>query len=75
MKAKLEYNMPEDREDFDFAINGHKWWIVVWEMDQYLRKRIKYHTEVTTDEEIVAFEDVREELRGFIEEQGLNLEQ
>lgn len=75
MKAKLEYNIPEERSDFDFAVNGHKWWIVVWEMEQYLRKRIKYQTEVTTDEEIVALEEVREELRGFIEEQGLNLEQ
>lgn len=75
MKAKLEYKLPEDQADFDFAVNGHKWWMVVWEMEQYLRKRIKYRTEVTTDEEIVAFEEARKELRGFIEEQGLILDQ
>jgi hypothetical protein len=39
MKAKtLEFNLPEDKQDFDFATQGSDWWNVCWDMDQWLEE-------------------------------------
>ncbi len=42
MKAILEFNLPDDQDDFQDAVNGQKWKLMVWEFDQDLRSKIKY---------------------------------
>ena len=42
MKAILEFNLPEDHTEFEFANNGAKMYSVLWEMDQWLRTQYKY---------------------------------
>ena len=37
MKATLEFNLPEDKEDFDFATNGINYYSALVEFDQWLR--------------------------------------
>jgi len=39
MKAILEFELPEDKEEFDAASKGMDWAIVAWDLDQLLRKR------------------------------------
>ena len=73
MKAILEFNLPEDKQEFDFATQGSDWWNVCWTLDQELRSKMKYGNLSQNDYEI--YEKIREELRGFIEEQGLDLDQ
>jgi hypothetical protein len=34
MKAILEFNLPEDKVDFNLAVKGSDWWHVCWKMDQ-----------------------------------------
>ena len=41
MKAILEFNLPEDQEQFDAANRGMDWALVAWETDQLLRKKLK----------------------------------
>lgn len=43
MKATLEYNLPEDREDFNYATNGFNYYMALVEMDQWLRSEYKYN--------------------------------
>ena len=45
MKAILEFELPEDKEEFDAASKGMDWAIVAWDIDQYIRNRLKYQTE------------------------------
>ena len=33
MKAILKFNLPEDKSDFEFCINGFKYWSVLWDFD------------------------------------------
>lgn len=75
MKAKLEYNLPEDIIDFEFAINGNKWWLVAWDLDQWLRGNIKHPKEGISEEAYKVYEEVREELRELIIDRGLNLDE
>ena len=43
MKAVLEFNLPEDKEDFDFATNGLNYYLALTEFDQWLRSEYKYN--------------------------------
>ena len=74
MKAILEFNLPEDQTNFEFASEGNKWWLVAWDMDQWLRNQIKYAPDGMTDDELKAFEKCRAQLRELLDEYNLNLD-
>ena len=63
MKAKLEFNLPEDQQDFDLAINGMKFWSVLYDSDQSLRTKTKYAPDSLPQDKYDAYQEIREELR------------
>ncbi len=46
MKAKLEFDLPMDQEEFQTAQDGIKWKIAFEEFDQYLRDMLKHSDKV-----------------------------
>jgi len=60
MEAILKFNLPEEQTEFDNAVNGTKWSLVAWELDQYLRKKMKYGE--ISQEAYDAFEECRDKL-------------
>jgi hypothetical protein len=42
LKAILEFNLPEDRVEYDMANNASNYHNTLWEFDQKLRAIIKY---------------------------------
>lgn len=72
MKAILEFTLPDDNTDFSLATNGHKWFDVAWEMDQYFRTRLKYEDNIS-DEAYAAVEQAREKLRELIADNSISL--
>lgn len=71
MKAILEFDLPEDRTEFNLQSHGTDWALVVWDLDQELRKYLKYGHEFKTAAE--ALERTRAMLREFVDEHGVNL--
>jgi hypothetical protein len=67
MKATLEYNLPEDRDDFNYANNGFNYYMALVEMDEWLRAEYKYNDK----EEMY---EVREKLRQIILENNVKLD-
>ena len=67
MKATLEFNLPEDNEEFEIASKAMDWSILAWDIDQFIRNKIKYEQ----DREGV-LQLVRNELNFQMEEKGLN---
>ena len=67
MKATLEFNLPEEQEDFNHATNGFNYYMALVEMDQWLRAEYKYNDK----EEMY---EVREKLRQIIFENNVKLE-
>ena len=67
MKATLEYNLPEDRDDFNYATNGFNYYMALVEMDQWLRSEYKYNDR----EELY---EVREKLRQIILDNNVKIE-
>lgn len=71
----LKFNLPEEREEFETAVNAPKWKGVVWEFDQELRKVVKYSDPKTPEEETVVntYEKIRDKLWEIIKEEDLSL--
>jgi hypothetical protein len=70
-KIILEFDSVEENAEATAAIRGSDWKSVVWEMDQYLRNKIKYCPD---DEDPAAFQVVRDELHELLNNLNLNLE-
>lgn len=60
MKVTLEFNLPEEREEYEQAINAGKFEGIVDRARQYVRARLKY--EELTNEQIEVLEKVQEVL-------------
>lgn len=71
MKAILEFDLTEEREDFEQACNGHKYYGVLWEFDQHLRAKIKYD-EKLSEEVHDTYQTIREKLREFMSDSDLS---
>ena len=72
MKITLEFK-DEDAEEALTALDGYKWKLALWELDQYLRSEIKYNTDLT-DEAYEALEECRDKIRRLLEEYNLKLD-
>ena len=66
MKAILEFNLPEDQEQFNIASKAMDWALLAWDIDQFIRNKIKYEQD---REDILQL--VRNELNFQMEEKGL----
>lgn len=74
MKAILEFDLSKDNREFRLAVNGSRWMLAMYNMDEYLRREIKYE-ESLTEEQRNCYEKVREAIREEMIEQGLNFDE
>ena len=73
MKATLEFNLPEDQEEFRLANEGATWGSLVWELDDSLRDAIKHGTKFMGAEvDHDTLQMVREQIHYLMEEALLN---
>ena len=63
MKAILEFNLPDEQQDFDLAISGMKFWSVLYDLDQSLRTKTKYAPDSLPQDKYDAYKEIRDELR------------
>jgi hypothetical protein len=74
MKATLEFNLPDDQQDFDLATNGLKFWSVLWELDQSLRSKTKYAPDSLPQDKYDAYQEIREELRELMSNNNVSFD-
>ena len=68
MKAILEFNLPEDEEQFNVASKAMDWSLLAWDLDQMVRSLLKYHPE---EYDTKTLDHIREEIHNIMEEKGL----
>jgi hypothetical protein len=73
MKAKLEFDLPEEQVEFNLAVNGSSWSHVVWKVSEELRRRIKYDPNITEEQSDI-YHEVRDMIQGFMDEQNVDWE-
>ena len=66
MKALLEFELPEDREEYVAASRGMEWALLVLDIDQFIRNKIKYEQDKDGILQLV-----RDRLYFNMEEKGL----
>jgi hypothetical protein len=76
-KIILEFDSYEDQGDARTALDGYKWKMAMWELDQLLRTATKYgsfeNREATEAERDMA-DKVRDSIRDILNESNLNLD-
>jgi hypothetical protein len=79
MKITLEFK-DEDAEEALTALDGYKWKLAMWDLDQLLRSTTKYdvsllkHNEQASEAEYEIAEKIREEIRRILENYKLKLD-
>jgi len=71
MTARLEFNLPDERYEFECAVNAEKWRSVALELDERLRTLIKY-SENNGTLDIPTVESIRRELHNLLIDQNLS---
>ena len=72
MKITLEFK-DEDAEEALTALDGYKWKLALWDLDQYLRSEIKYNADLT-EQAYEALEDCRTKIVRLLDEYNLKLD-
>ena len=79
-KIILEFDSIEESHDARVALDAMRWKNAVWDLDQELRKIVKYEESIinrgslATVTEINTAQAVRDTLRGILHGYGLNIE-
>jgi hypothetical protein len=74
MEAILKFSLPNDKWEFKMANESAAMHSVIWDMDQWLRKKIKHAPDTMSEDIYNTFEVCREQLHEFINEYNINLE-
>jgi hypothetical protein len=77
MKITLEFDSIEEQDDARVALDGYKWKMAMWDLDQLLRGTTKYGSferrEATSEEQDMA-QKLRDAMRDILNEYNLNLD-
>jgi len=74
MKAILEFNLPDDQQEFNLANNGLNFWSVLWELDQDLRAKTKYAPDDLPQDKYDAYQEVRDKLYELMSESNITFD-
>lgn len=50
MKAILEFNLPEEQDDFNHVMKTEDYYNVIFNFDKYLRREVKYNESLSKKE-------------------------
>jgi hypothetical protein len=79
-KIILEFDALEDAQDARTALDGWKWKMIVWDLDQLLRSTTKHGVSLlnskkeASNEEVEVAHKIRDQIREMLSDSGLNLE-
>jgi len=74
MKAKLEFNLPEDQADYHIHFQSNNMYISLHDMQQFLRQKTKYANDDVSDEVLKAYEECREYLNQVLVDNDVSLD-
>jgi len=74
MKAILEFNLPDDQQDYDLANNGLNFWRVLYELDQELRAKTKYASDDLPQDKYDAYQEIRDMLYELMTDNNVSLD-
>ena len=73
MKATIEFNLPEDKYEWENAIRADAMFCALWDLSQELRTMWKYQ-QYQTEEEYAIVESIRDKFYEILSEHNINLD-
>jgi hypothetical protein len=79
-KVTIEFDTVEEAQEIRDALDGYKWKLAVWDLDQKLRETTKYNASMigtengASDEEFKVAEKVRDLIREILSDYNLEME-
>jgi len=74
MKITIEFDGNEEENDARTALDGYKWKLAMWNLDQELRSKSKYASDKDDPNVVEAYYKLREELRDILNTYNLSLD-
>jgi len=74
MKAILEFNLPDDEQEYNLANNAMRFWSVLWELDNVLRANTKYAPDDMSEDDYDAYQKIRETLHELMRNNNVSLD-
>ncbi len=74
MKAILEFNLPEDQDQYEMANDASKMYLALWDIKQLLRSKLKYNPDGLNTEQLEQWEIMQYEFYEILSKQNLNLQ-
>lgn len=74
MKAILEFDLPDDHDEFLKASHANELSLVLWDLDQWLRSQTKYAPDDMSEDSYKAYQDCRDKLCQLRNEYNVNFD-
>ena len=74
MKAIIEFELPEDQEEYEKANNANKMYMALWDIKQLLRSKLKYNSDGLNDEQLEQWEAMRGDFFDILDNNDLKLD-
>jgi hypothetical protein len=74
MKATLEFNLPDDQQEYELANSALGFWNVLWELDQELRAKTKYAADDLPKDKYYAYQEIRDLLHELMRDKNVGLD-
>jgi hypothetical protein len=73
MKVIIEFSDEDAASDAQVALDGWKYRSVIWELDQHLRKELKYNEKLSSEVD-KAYEELRDKIHELLSDSNLTIE-
>jgi hypothetical protein len=74
MKAIIEFELPEDQEEYEKANNANKMYMALWDIKQLFRSKLKYNSDGLNDEQLEQWEAMRGDFFDILDNNDLKLD-
>lgn len=74
MKAIIEFELPEDQNEYEKANNANKMYMALWDIRQLLRSKLKYNSDGLNDEQLEQWEAMRGDFFDILDNNDLKLD-
>ena len=73
MKATIEFELPEDQDQYEIANNASKMYLALWDIKQLLRSKLKYNPDGLNDEQLTQWEIMQDEFYVILDNNDLKI--
>lgn len=74
MKATIEFELPEDQDQYEIANNASKMYLALWDIKQLFRSKLKYNSDGLNSEQLEQWEIMQDEFFEILDNNDLKIQ-